>query len=118
MAQSKTQGVDNVSSKLLDGLFSFLLVAAIKPEIHLKILGAPASQQNLLNSDGWYIGYYAEIDFIQVKGGYHEEKERRKNIKIREDLAPGIKRMFNQVSVNRSSLNIESVWTIDGRIRY
>lgn len=46
------------------------------------------------------------------------KKRDAKNIKIREDLAPGIKRMFDEVSVNRRSLNIESVWTIDGRIRY
>ena len=45
-------------------------------------------------------------------------KKRATNIKINEDLAPGIKRLFDEVSTNRRFLNIESVWTIDGRIKF
>ena len=39
-------------------------------------------------------------------------------ITITEDLAPGKKRILNEVSWNRRFLNVESVWTIDGRIKY
>ena len=40
------------------------------------------------------------------------------NIKIHEDLAPGIKSMLDEVSTNRRFLNIDSVWTINGRIKF
>ena len=39
-------------------------------------------------------------------------------MKITEDLAPGIKMIFNEVSRNRRWLNVDSVWTIDGKIKY
>ena len=61
---------------------------------------------------------------ILVKLLCHKLKEnvmRQKNathITITEDLAPGIKQIFNEVSSNRRLLNVESVWTIDGRIPY
>ena len=62
---------------------------------------------------------------ILVKFLCHKSKENvmrhTKNathITITEDLAPGIKRIFNEVSLNRRFLNIESVWTIDGRSKY
>ena len=62
---------------------------------------------------------------ILVKFLSHKSKEkvmRRKkqanNVKITEDLAPGIKMIFNEVSKNRRFLNVDSVWTIDGKIKY
>ena len=45
-------------------------------------------------------------------------KKKAKNVKIQEDLAPGIKRIFDEVSSKRRFLNIESVWSIDGRIKF
>lgn len=47
-------------------------------------------------------------------------KSRKKagNVKIYEDLAPGIKHIFDEVSSNRRFLNIESVWTIDEEIKF
>ena len=45
-------------------------------------------------------------------------KKKATNIKINEDLAPGIKRIFNEVSSNRRFLNVDSVWTIDGKIKF
>ena len=40
------------------------------------------------------------------------------HITIIEDLAPGIKRIFNEVSLNRRFLNVESIWPIDVRLKY
>ena len=37
--------------------------------------------------------------------------------KINEDLALEIKQIYYQVSSNRRFFNIDSVWTIDGRIK-
>ena len=61
---------------------------------------------------------------ILVKFLSHKTKEKvmrakknAKNVKVSEDLAPGIKRIFDEVSSNRRFLNIDSVWTIDGRIK-
>ena len=79
-----------------------------------------------------------EIDFVHRVGRHqdnrprpvlvtffsHKTKEKgmraKKNaltIKIKEDLPPGIKQIYDQVSSNRRFLNIDSVWTIDGRIK-
>ena len=62
---------------------------------------------------------------ILVKFLSHKTKERvmrckkkAAHIKIHEDLAPGIKRIFNEVSSNRRFLNVDSVWTIDGNITF
>ncbi len=44
-------------------------------------------------------------------------KKNCKNIKIHEDLAPGIKTIFDQLSFGRRLYDIESIWTIDGRIK-
>ena len=62
---------------------------------------------------------------ILVKFMSHKSKEKImrvkkncKNIKIHEDLAPGIKKIFDQLSFGRRLYDIESVWTIDGRIKY
>ena len=62
---------------------------------------------------------------ILVKFLSHKTKEKvmkakkmATNIKIHEDLAPGIKRILDEVSTNRRFLNIDSVWTIDGRIKF
>ena len=40
-----------------------------------------------------------------------------KNEKVSEDLAQGIKRIFDEATSNRIFLNIDSVWAIDGRIK-
>ncbi len=45
-------------------------------------------------------------------------KRKAKEIKIREDLAAGIKKAFDHINYNRRLYNVESVWTIDGRIKY
>ncbi len=45
-------------------------------------------------------------------------KRKAKEIKIREDLAAGIKKAFDHINHNRRLYNVESVWTIDGRIKY
>jgi len=62
---------------------------------------------------------------ILVKFMSHKSKEKvmrakkkAKTVKIQEDLAPGIKRIFDEVSSKHRFLNIESVWTIDGRIKF
>ena len=62
---------------------------------------------------------------ILVKFLSHKSKEKvmrcKKNathIRINEDLAPGIKTIFDEVSSNRRFLNIDSVWTIDGKIKF
>ncbi len=47
-----------------------------------------------------------------------KKKKEAKGIKIFEDLAPGVKRMLDSLNINRIPLNLESVWTIDGRIKY
>ena len=41
-----------------------------------------------------------------------------KNVKIHEDLAPCIKYIFDQLIVGQRLYDIESVWTIDSRIKY
>ena len=62
---------------------------------------------------------------ILVKFMSHKTKEtimRRKreakDIRIFEDLAYGIKKMFDFLKSQRSRLNLENVWTIDGKIKY
>ena len=62
---------------------------------------------------------------ILVKFLSHKTKEivtRREknasNVKIFEDLAPGIKMIFNEVSRHGRLLNMDSVWRIDGKIKY
>ena len=40
------------------------------------------------------------------------------NIKIHEDLVPGIKRILDEVSTNRRFLTIGSIWTIDRCIQF
>ncbi len=62
---------------------------------------------------------------ILVKFLSHKTKElvmrkrkETKEIRIVEDLAPGIKQMFDFLNSSRSNLNLEFVWTIDGRIKY
>ncbi len=46
------------------------------------------------------------------------KKREAKNIRIKEDLAPGIKRLFDELNLNRCYFNLESVSTIDGCIKY
>ena len=60
------------------------------------------------------------IKFISHKSKMRIMKEKKKatGIKIFEDLAPGVKRMLDSLNVNRIPLNLESVWTIDGRIKF
>ena len=41
-----------------------------------------------------------------------------KNVKIFEELAPGITMIFNEVSTNHRLLNVDSIWTIDGKSKY
>ncbi len=62
---------------------------------------------------------------ILVKFISHKSKEKvmrrkkeAKSVRIYEDLVPGVKKLFDHVSSQRRFLNVESVWTIDGRIRY
>ena len=45
-------------------------------------------------------------------------KKKDTNIKIKEDLAPGIKRLLDEVSTNCRFLTIDSVCTIDGHIKF
>ena len=45
-------------------------------------------------------------------------KKKPTHITINEDLAPGITHIFNEVSSNRRFLNVNSVWTIDGKIKF
>ena len=45
-------------------------------------------------------------------------KKKANNGKIQEDLSPGIKRIFSEVNSKHRFLNIESVWSIDGRIKF
>ena len=45
-------------------------------------------------------------------------KKKATNVKVKEDLAPGIKKVFDDINMNRRLLNLESVWTIDGRIKF
>ena len=45
-------------------------------------------------------------------------KKKATNIKLIEDLAHGIKRIFNEVSSNKRFLNVDSVWTIDGKSKF
>ena len=45
-------------------------------------------------------------------------KKNSTHIRSNEDLAPGIKTVFDEVSSNRRFLNIDSVWTIDGKIKF
>ena len=80
-----------------------------------------------------------EIDIVHRVGRYNEGKHRAilvkfmshkskekvmqlkknaPNVKIHEDLAPGIKKIYDHLSFGRRSFNIESIWTIDGRIKY
>ena len=40
------------------------------------------------------------------------------NIKIHEDLVPGIKRILDEVSTNRRFLTIDSVWTMNRCIKF
>ena len=54
----------------------------------------------------------------KTKESIMRKKKEAKHVKIREDLAPGIKQIFDEISINRRSLNVESVWTIDGRIKF
>ena len=46
------------------------------------------------------------------------KKKDATTVKIWEDLAPGIKIIFDEVSMNRRCLNLDSVWTIDGRAKF
>lgn len=46
------------------------------------------------------------------------KKKEAKNIKITEGLAHGTKRTFDEVSKNLRYLGVDSVWTIDGKIKY
>ncbi len=39
------------------------------------------------------------------------------NVKVKEDLAPRIKKPFYDINMQRL-LNLESVWTIDGQIKF
>ena len=62
---------------------------------------------------------------ILVKFMSHKSKEKvmrakkkAKTVKIQKDLAPSIKRIFDEVSSKCRFLNIESVWTIDGQIKF
>ena len=54
----------------------------------------------------------------KTKESVMRRKKNARNVKIYEDLAPGIKMIFNEVSKNRRLLNVDSVWTIDGKIKY
>ncbi len=45
-------------------------------------------------------------------------KKKATEVKVKEDLAPGIKKVFDDLNMNRQLLNLESVWTIDGRIEF
>ena len=45
-------------------------------------------------------------------------KKKATNVKVKEDLAPGIKKVFDDINMNRRLLNLESVLTIDGRIKF
>ena len=47
-----------------------------------------------------------------------EAKDRAKDVKIVEDLANGIRKIYTFLNANRRDLKLEYVWTIDGRIKY
>lgn len=62
---------------------------------------------------------------ILVKFASHKPKEKvmrkrkeAQNIKIVEDLAYGIKKVYDFLNANRREIDLEYVWTIDGRIKY
>ena len=62
---------------------------------------------------------------VLIKFMSHKSKElvmrnKRKatGVKFREDLATNVKKAFDHISINRRNYNVESVWTIDGRIKY
>ena len=59
------------------------------------------------------------IKFIshKTKEKVMKAKKKATTVTINEDLAPGIKRILDDVSSNRRFLNIDSVWTIDGGIK-
>ena len=46
------------------------------------------------------------------------KKKTAKNIRIFEDLAFGIKKMLDEVVRNKQRLNVESIWTIDGKLKF
>ncbi len=46
------------------------------------------------------------------------KKKEAKNIGVKEDLAPGIKGMVNKIFKDKGRINVEKVWTIDGRIKF
>ena len=58
------------------------------------------------------------INFIshKTKEKVMRAKKKVTAVKINEDLAPGIKRLLDDVRSNRRFLHIDSVWTIDGGI--
>ena len=60
------------------------------------------------------------VKFISHKTKEQVMRRRKmaKYLKISEDLAPGIKKIFDEVSSNRRFLDVDSVWTIDGKIKY
>ena len=62
---------------------------------------------------------------ILIKFVSHKTKERimrkkkeAKDVRFVEDLAYGIKKMYSFLNANPSELNLEFVWTIDGKIKY
>ncbi len=53
----------------------------------------------------------------KTKAKVMKEKRKAKNVTFREDLAHGILEYFNNILDKKEELGIESVWTIDGKIR-
>lgn len=53
----------------------------------------------------------------KIKSIIMMKKKTAQNIRIYEDLAFGIKRMLDEIIVNKKQLNVESVWTIDGKLK-
>ena len=45
-------------------------------------------------------------------------KKKAKNVKIHEDLAHGIKSILDELVERKSELGLDSVWTVDGKIKY
>ena len=47
-----------------------------------------------------------------------KKKKEAKDVRFVEDLAYGIKKMCSFLNASRAQLNLEFVWTIDGKIKY
>ena len=54
----------------------------------------------------------------KTKARVLRDKKKAKNITIYEDLAGGVKNLLDELISRKHELGLESVWTIDGKVRY